>query len=144
MLRRTHRRHMQRRPGLVPALVVLAVSALSAQARPYNLIMKDVATAFDALRKSADASDFAATGEQARHLQRLFKETEDFWTRFKTKDAIDAAAGARQLSASIAAAAAAKDAPAMKAGAGGLGKYCSACHDSHREQMPDKTYRIRP
>lgn len=142
MLRPIQRPDMRRRT--VAALLVFAVSALSAQARPYNLIMKDVATSFGALRKSADASDFAATGEQARRLEQLFKETEDFWTRFKTKDAIDAAAGARELSASIAAAATAKDAQKMKASAGGLTKYCSACHDSHREQMPDKTYRIRP
>ena len=126
------------------SLVVFMASALSAQARPYNLVMKDVATAFGALRKSADASDFAATGEQARRLEQLFKETEDFWIKFRTKDAIDAAAGGRELSASIAAAASAKDAQKMKVGAGGLAKYCSACHDSHREQMPDKTYRIRP
>jgi cytochrome c556 len=128
----------------VIAVVVSVTAVASAQARPYDLIMKDVASAFGALRKGSDASDFAVTAEQARRLEGLFKETEDFWTKFKTKDAIDAAVGARELSATIAAAATAKDAQKMKTAAGGLGKYCTSCHDSHREQMPDRTYRIRP
>jgi cytochrome c556 len=127
------------------AIVILAATAIaSAQARPYNVIMKDVAAASGALRKSVEASDFAAAAEQARRLEQLFKETEEFWARFKTKDAIDAAAGARELSASIAAAAGAKDAAKMKTAASGLGRFCTTCHDSHREQMPDKSYRIRP
>ena len=126
------------------AITAAAVMTVSAQARPYNVIMKDVATASAALRKSVDTSDFTASAEQARRLEQLFKETEDFWTRFKTRDAIDAAAGARELSASIASAANAKDASKMKTAVGGLGRFCTACHDAHREQMPDKSYRIRP
>jgi cytochrome c556 len=129
---------------LVVAIVALALGVTPAQTRPYNAIMKDVAAAFGALRKSVDASDFAGTTEQSQRLERLFRETEDFWTKFKTKDAIDAAVGARELSASIAAAATAKDAQKMRTAAGGLGKFCTSCHDSHREQMPDKSYRIRP
>jgi cytochrome c556 len=129
---------------LATAITSASVVSLSAQARPYNLIMKDVSAASGALRKSVEASDFTASAEQARRLEQLFKETEEFWTRFKTKDAVDAAAGARELSASIAAAAGAKDAAKMKTAASGLGRFCTTCHDSHRELMPDKTYRIRP
>jgi cytochrome c556 len=135
---------MGRSCTVIIVVVVACVNAASTQARPYNAIMKDVSSAFGALRKSVDGSDFGATAEHSQHLERLFKETEDFWTKFKTKDAVDAAVGARELSASITAAANAKDAQKMKTAAGGLGKYCSACHDSHREQMPDKSYRIRP
>jgi cytochrome c556 len=135
---------MARHCLLVVAVVALGLSVTSAQARPYNVIMKDVASASGALRKSVDASDFAGSLEHSQRLERLFKETEDFWTKFKTKDAVDAAVGAKELSASIAAAANAKDAQKMKTAAGGLGKFCTSCHDSHREQMPDKSYRIRP
>jgi cytochrome c556 len=133
--------------SFVMAIVVLAtvwIAATSAQTRPYNVIMKDVASAFGGLRKAVDASDLSAASDNAARLERLFKETEDFWTRFKTRDAIDAAKGARELSASIVNAAAAKDLQKARTAAGGLGKFCAACHDSHREQMPDKTYRIRP
>jgi hypothetical protein len=129
---------------LVVAIVSASIGAVSTQARPYNVIMKDVAATSGALRKSVEASDFAASAEHAQRLERLFKETEDFWTKFKTKDAIDAAVGAKELSGSIAAAASAKDAPKMKTAVSGLGRFCTTCHDSHREQMPDKSYRIRP
>jgi cytochrome c556 len=129
---------------VVGTIVSVCVSFASAQARPYNVVMMDVSSAFNALRKSVEASDFVASAEHARRLEQLFQETEDFWTKFRTRDAIEAAAGARKLSASIAAAAAAKDTSKMKEAAGGLGRFCTTCHDSHREQMPDKSYRIRP
>ena len=132
------------RYSLIAAMVAVWTSTASAQTRPYNVIMKDVAVASGTLRKSVEASDFAASAEQAQRLERLFKETEDFWTKFKTKDAIDAAVGAKELSASIATAASAKDAPKMKTAVSGLGRFCTSCHDSHREQMPDKSFRIRP
>ena len=135
---------MSRHYFLLVAVLVASIGAGAAQARPYNVIMKDVATVSGALRKSVEASDFAASTEHAQRLERLFKETEDFWTKFKTKDAIDAAVGAKELSASIAAAASAKDAPKMKTAVSGLGRFCTSCHDSHREQMPDKSFRIRP
>ena len=129
---------------LILAIVPLWASGIAAQERPYNVVMKDIGSALGVLRKSADASDFARSAEQARRLEQLFDETEIFWAKFKTRDAIDAAAGARKLSASIAAAAVAKDAQKLKTELGGLGKFCTSCHDSHREQMPDKSYRIRP
>jgi cytochrome c556 len=129
---------------VVVAIVTLAPSVSSAQARPYNVIMKEVGSRLGALRKTVADSDFTQSAEQAQHLERLFKETEDFWAKFKTKDAIDAAAGARELAASIGAAARAKDAAKMKAGVSALPRFCTTCHDLHREQMPDKSYRIRP
>jgi hypothetical protein len=135
---------MRRQCSFAIALVFVWVSTAVAQVRPYNLVMKDVASTAGGLRKSVEASDFTAATEQAQRLERFFKETEDFWTKFNTKDAIDAAVGAKELSASIAAAASVKDAQTMKAAAGGLGRFCTSCHDSHREQMPDKSYRIRP
>jgi cytochrome c556 len=144
MLRPHLRQMMLRQCTLMVPIVGLALGAVSAQTRPYNVIMKDVASAFGALRKSVEASDFAGSTEHSQRLECLFKETEDFWTTFRTKDAIDAAVGAKELSASIAAAATAKDAQKLKTAANGLGRFCMTCHDSHREQMPDKSYRIRP
>lgn len=62
----------------------------------------------------------------------------------KTKDAIDAAKGARETSGAVAAAAKEKDLQKAKTAAAGLGRFCGTCHNSHREQMPDESYRIRP
>jgi hypothetical protein len=114
------------------------------QKRPYNVVMKEVAATSDALRRNLDASNAEAAAMDAEKLTRLFQETEDFWTPFRTRDAIEAAQGARELSAAVAAAVRAKDLPRARKEVSGLGRFCTTCHNSHREQMQDKTYRIRP
>jgi cytochrome c553 len=121
---------------------LVAAPAL-AQRRPYNLVMKDIGATVEVLRKDLD-SDLAVAAATATKLEGLLKETEDFWTEFKTKDAIDAAKGGQGVARAVAAAARNKDVQNAKNAASGLGKFCTACHNSHREQQPDKSYRIKP
>ena len=140
---------MVRHQALVfAAMVVLAASIdaapQSSGKRGYDLVMKDVGSTVAALQKNLDGGDVAAVAADAGRLERLFKETEDFWMPFKTRDALDAAKGARDLSGTIAAAAREKDVQKARTVAAGLGRFCTACHNSHREQMPDQSYRIRP
>jgi cytochrome c556 len=129
-------------------LVIVIAGVLPAQAaaqkRPYDLVMKEVGATFDTLRKDLDGGNAATAVADAAKLERLFREIEDFWTPFKTRDAIDAARGAREASGAVAAAAKDKDLPKAKTAASGLGRFCGTCHNSHREQMPDKSYRIKP
>jgi hypothetical protein len=130
--------------AVVAALVTTVLAAdVAAQKRPYDLVMKDVGTTSEALRRNLDGKSTAAAAD-AERLARLFQETEDFWTPFKTKDAIEAAKGARELATAVAAAVRAKDLEKAKTAASGLGRFCTSCHNAHREQMPDKSYRIRP
>lgn len=120
-----------------------AIAQGQGQRRPYDLIMKDIGATVEILRKDLD-SDLAAAAATASKLEGLLKETEDFWTEFKTKDAIEAAKGAQGVVRAVAAAARSKDLQNAKNAASGLGKFCAACHNSHREQLPDKSYRIKP
>jgi hypothetical protein len=129
---------------LAAALDTVAAQAPAGQKRPYNIVMKEAAAAAEALRKNLDSGKADAAASDAEKLARLFQELEDFWAAFRTRDAIEAAKGARELSAAVAAAVRAKDLARAKKEAAGLGRFCTACHNSHREQMPDKTYRIRP
>ncbi len=136
---------MDRHHGLVViAIAGLLGSPAAAQKRPYDLVMKDVGSTFDSLRRNLDGGNVATVAADAARLERLFREIEEFWTPFKTRDAIDAAKGAREASAAIAAAAKGKDLPKARTAVSGLGRFCAACHNSHREQMPDKSYRIKP
>jgi cytochrome c556 len=129
---------------LMTLLFVVVVSgSTAAQRRPYNLIMKEMGATAETLRKDLE-SDPAAVVVTAGRLEGLFKETEEFWTQFKTKDAVDAAKGGRDVVLAVSAAARSKDLQKARNTASGLGKFCAACHNSHREQLPDKTYRIRP
>jgi len=106
--------------------------------------MKDVAATYASVKKNLDGSAAPAAAVDAAKLQGLFKETENFWTAFKTKDAIDFSKGAQAASQAIASAA--KDGNGQKAQAAyaSVGKYCKGCHDSHRELMPDKSFKIKP
>ena len=142
-------RNMSRKSASVFIITaaLLATSSALAQKRPYNELMKEVASTFASLRKNLDASSAtvaAATAADAAKLEGLFRETETFWTQFKTKDAIDAAKGAREEAAAVAASAKAGNLEKARTAYTGIGKYCTACHNLHREQMPDKTYRIKP
>jgi hypothetical protein len=123
---------------------VLAAANASAQNRPYNELMKEISSTFASLRKNLDASSAATAAADASKLESLFRETEAFWTPFKTKDAIEAAKGAADAASGVAAAAKAGNIQKAQTSYAGIGKFCTACHNAHREQMPDKTYRIRP
>src|SRR2546422_203038 len=138
---------MNRQLALVVILVAAAfsVSALFAQQKkPYDDLMKDIAATYASVKKNLDANVAPAAAADAEKLQALFKDTEDFWAQFKTKDALDAAKGAQDAAASIIAAAKTNNIQKAQAAYNGVGKFCTACHTSHREQMPDKSYRIKP
>ena len=106
--------------------------------------MEDVSATYASMKKSLDASAGPAAAADAAKLQALFKDTEDFWGQFKTKDALDAAKGAQDAAVAIIAAAKANNIQKAQASYTALGKFCTACHASHREQMPDKSYKIKP
>jgi cytochrome c556 len=129
---------------IVVAGVFAVATALAQQKRPYNEVMKDVAATYASVKKNLDGNVGPAAAADAAKLQSLFKDTEDFWAPFKTKDALDAAKGAQNAAAAIAAAAKANNIQKAQTSYNGVGKFCAACHASHREQMPDKSYRIKP
>jgi len=106
--------------------------------------MKDVSATYASVKKNLDASSAPAAAADAAKLQTLFKDTEEFWAPFKTKDALDAAKGAQDAAGGIVAAAKANNIQKAQVSYNAGGKFCNGCHASHREQMPDKTYRIKP
>jgi cytochrome c556 len=129
---------------VIAGVAAVILTAIGQQSRPYDQVMKDVGPAYANLKKNLDASAFPAAAADASKLESLFKETENFWTQFKTKDALDFSKNAQ--AAAHAAGVAAKDNNGQKAQAAynAIGKSCKGCHDSHREAMPDKSFRIKP
>src|ERR1044071_6436460 len=107
--------------------------SLAQQKRPYNEVMKDVAATYASVKKNLDAGAGPAAAADAAKLEGLFKETEAFWAQFKTKDALDAAKSAQQGAAAIAGAAKANNMQKAQTSYTGVGKFCAACHNSHRE-----------
>jgi len=114
------------------------------QKRPYDAIMKDVNATFASLKKNLDSNSLSSAAEDAARLQGLFHETETFWSAFNTKDAMDFSKNAQSAAQAIAAAAKEGDGKKALATYGSIGKFCKGCHDTHREQMPDKSFKIKP
>jgi hypothetical protein len=136
---------MNHRFALVLILVCASIlPVLAQQKRPYDVVMKDINGTFAALKKDLDGSNLTSAAEDAAKLQEMFKETESFWAAFKTKDAIDFSKGAQSASQTIAAAAKEGNGQKAQVTYASVGKYCKGCHDSHRELMPDKSFKIKP
>jgi cytochrome c556 len=129
---------------VVVLLCACILPVLAQQKRPYDVVMKDVNGTFATLKKDLDGNNLTSAAEDAAKLQGMFKETEDFWTPFKTRDAIDFSKGAQAASQAIAAAAKEGNGQKAQTAYASVGKYCKGCHDSHRELMPDKSFRIKP
>jgi cytochrome c556 len=106
--------------------------------------MKDVAPTYANLKKNLDSSAFAVAAEDAAKLESLFRETENFWTPFKTKDALDFAKNVQLAARNVNAAAKEMNGQKAQAAYAAIGKSCKGCHDSHRESMPDKSFKIKP
>jgi len=126
------------------SLCAFVLTGLAQQKRPYDVVMKDVNATFASLKKNLDSNTMTSAAEDAAKLQGFFKETEDFWMAFKTKDAIDYSKAGQADAQNIAAAAKAGNGQKAQSGYSSLGKACKGCHDSHRELMPDKSFKIKP
>ena len=123
-------------------LVALALTLL-AQAPDLSPIMKDVAATQNSLRMNLMNNAAAEVAKDAAKLQDDFTKAMGFFKAMKAQDAVDLAKGNVDAAGEIAKAAKANDLDAAKASAGTIQKSCKACHDVHREQLPDKTYKFK-
>ena len=126
-------------------LAALALTIWAQQAPPTDLspVMKDVGATTNKLRMdlmSGNASDVAADAEK---LQGLFRQAGGFFKAQKAQDAADWAKANVQSAGEIMKAAKANDLDAAKAPAGEIQKSCKNCHDVHREQLPDKSFKFK-
>jgi cytochrome c556 len=106
-------------------------------------VMKDVAATSNKMRMdlmSGNAGDVAADAEK---LQGLFRQAAGFFKAQKAQDAFDWAKANVQSAGAVMKAAKDNNLDAAKAPAGELQKSCKNCHDVHREQLPDKTFKFK-
>ena len=121
----------------------LAVNAWS-EARRHDVIMKDVNATYEKLKKSLDAQNDKQAFEDASKLQQLFKEVEQFWAPFETKDALDAARGAQNAFDALSRSIKVNNFQQALTTYNSTAQYCRNCHSVHRIQAADKSYRIKP
>jgi peptidyl-tRNA hydrolase len=123
-------------------IVALALTLL-AQAPDLSPIMKDVAATQNSLRMNLMNGAAEQVAADAAKLQDDFTKAMGFFKAMKAQDAVDMSKANADAAAAVAKAAKANDLETAKAKAGEIQKSCKACHDVHREQLPDKTYKFK-
>jgi len=118
---------------------------LYAQTRDLDPIMKEIGPAFTNLTKGMGERSMAGAdvAKEAEKLQKLFQETSAFMKSKSIQDGVGWANDAANAAGELAKAAKANDSEAMKVASGNIGKQCKACHAVHREQLPDKTFKLK-
>ena len=136
---------MRKASVLIGICLLAAVAfALAAQA-PTDLspIMKDVAATQQKMGMDMMAGSAADVAADAQKLQQDFTQAQGFFKAMKAQHAVDAAKGNADAAGLIMKAAKANNLDDAKAPAKTIKGSCKACHDVHREQLPDKTYKFK-
>jgi cytochrome c556 len=124
-------------------LVALALTLVAQAPTDLAPIMKDVAATQTSMRMNMMNNAAADVAKDAAKLQDDFTKAMGFFKAMKAQDAVDAAKANADAAGEIVKAAKANNLDAAKAPAGTIQKSCKACHDVHREQLPDKTYKFK-
>jgi cytochrome c556 len=124
-------------------LVALALTLVAQAPTDLSPIMKDVAATQNSMKMNMTNNAAADVAKDAAKLQEDFTKAMGFFKAMKAQDAVDAAKGNVDAAGEIVKAAKANNLDAAKAPAGTIQKSCKGCHDVHREQLPDKTFKFK-
>ena len=130
---------------LTAALLTPIVNAADVTEADLQKAMKDVQAGVGAINKTLreNPTDLSAALAGAKAVDAALASTEAFWAQRKTQDAVEMTGKARAAAQAVAKAAESKDAAATGEAMKGLFPNCKGCHDAHREQLPDKTYKVK-
>ncbi len=130
---------------IAAALITPAAHAADVTEADYQKAMKDTLAGMQAVGKNLrEASgDLSAAVAGAKAIDAALASIDSFWVARKANDAVEMNANARAAAMAVAKAAETNDAAATGAAVKGLQASCKACHDVHREQLPDKSYIIK-
>jgi len=135
-----------RKASLLIGICMLAAVAIALAAQaPTDLspVMKDVAATQNKMRMDMMAGNGADVAADAQKLQQDFTQAMGFFKANKAQDAVDIAKANVEAAGEVMKAAKANNLDAAKAPSTTIQKSCKSCHDVHREQLPDKTYKFK-
>jgi len=108
-------------------------------------IMKQISTMNGALTTTMKDRNMSAAeiAKDADKLQDLFKQVSTYMKDHKIDDATTLAADTANAAGDLSKAAKSNEFEPMKAAYTKLSKACGTCHAAHREQLPDKSYKLK-
>jgi hypothetical protein len=124
-------------------LTALALTLWAQSEADLPPIMKDVAASNNSLRMSLMNGAAEDVAKDAAKLQGDFTKAAGIFKALKAQDAVDAAKANADAAGEVIKAAKANNLDAAKAPAKTIQGSCKSCHDNHREQLPDKTYKFK-
>jgi hypothetical protein len=133
-----------RKVSTLIGICTLAAVTLVAQA-PTDLspVMKDISATQASLRINMMNGAGQDVARDAARLQEDFTKSIGFFKAMKAQDAVDMSEANAVAAGEIVKAARANMLDAAKAPLDKIQKSCKSCHDVHREQLPDKSYRFK-
>jgi len=135
---------MRKVSGLI-GICTLVASVLTLAQAPSDLspIMKDISATQASLRINMMNGAGPDVARDAARLQEDFTKAMGFFKAMKAQDAVDMSKANADAAGEIVKAARANTLDAAKAPSEKIQKSCKSCHDVHREQLPDKSYRFK-
>ncbi len=126
-------------------MVVAAALTVFAQQRDLQPIMKEIQPTFGGITTGMRGRTMSAADviKEAEKLQKLFQEVGSYMKDKNIQDAVGFAKDAETAAADLAKAAKANDSDPMFAAQKVIQKQCATCHAAHREQLPDKTFKLK-
>lgn len=127
------------------ALMTPAVQAKDVTEADYKVAMENTLAGMQAIGKTMRENPAELTGvvAGAKAIDAALASIDAFWVARKAQDAVDMNAKSRAAAQAVAKAAGTNDAVATREAVKALQGTCKACHDVYREQLPDKSYRIK-
>ena len=126
---------------LAASLITPSVKAAEITEADFQKAMKNVQGGVNSVRGAN--GDMAAVMTGAKAIEAALASVEGFWAARKDDAAVKMSASSRAAALAVAKAADSKDAAATGEATKSMFGTCKACHDVHRDQLPDKTYKIK-
>jgi cytochrome c556 len=105
--------------------------------------MKTAQATAGSLRKNIEAKAAEDVTKDAAKMEEVFKKTEEFWTKRKTEDAVKWSQQAHAAAKEVAESAKMGDWEKASTSLRSLMGNCAACHNAHRERLPEGGYKIK-
>ncbi len=105
--------------------------------------MKTAQATVGSVRKNLQTPAAEEAAKDAQKLVELFKNIEGFWAKRKVEDAVGWAKQAQTAAGEVAKAAQANDLAKAGESMRGVMGTCMACHNAHRERLPDGSFKIK-
>ena len=125
-------------------LITARAGAADVTEADFQKAMKEVLGGMQSAGKTMrEAGDLAVVATAAKTIDSALASAHPFWVARKADDAVEMNTKARAAVMALAKAAESKDAAATGEAMKGVQASCKACHDAHREQLPDKSYKVK-